>query len=159
MKTEVIDPFVVRITYAHCNDPNCKYCSKKQKTMKYLSENFDQETSKLIPPIVVVQDPQTKEFLVYDGNIRVQFARGNGFPLMAIIITSQADLDEYLSKSPPSWFGIRNFNELLEYMRIYAQYPDPTAERPSELEVKVRKKYYEYMNSRRDQIYGWYDDD
>jgi len=67
---------------------------------------------------------------VYDGNTRVQFARKIGSSLMAIIITCQADLDEYLSRIPPSWFGIRDFNELLEYMRIYAQYPDPKGEMP-----------------------------
>jgi len=162
MRKEVVDPFVVRITYTYCNDPNCKHCARKQKTLKWLSENFNQNNFQEIPPIVLVQDPETKELLVYDGNIRVLFARENGFSLNAIILTSQTDLNEYLSRNLPLWFRIRNFNEILEYMRIYAQYPDPTGEMPPHLKAKVEKKYQEYLAElewERSKFYRWYDDD
>ena len=162
MRIETIDTSVVRVTFIHCTYPKCSHCAHEQKTLAWLLENFNQYNAGEILPIVVVQDPKTRELMVYDGNIRTDFAKQKGIQLKAVVLTSQADLEQYLSNNSLSWFGIRDFAELLEYMRIYVQYPNAEEKMPPDLEAKIRAKDLKDradLQRQRNEMYGWYDDD
>lgn len=166
MVKRVVDPSKVTITYFHCSDPFCSECSHKQKTKSWLDEII--KKGEKIPPVVVIRDPKDGRLLVYDGNVRVIHAIENSYKIEVLIIFDQKDLDDYLKERifTPLWFGIRNFEELLEYMRIYAAIAVSgntcKAPFPEEFHKKIMEKYSEYqreLERERERLFGWSNDD
>jgi len=158
----VVDGNSLKVTYAHCKIP-CSYCSHANNTKKWLDSIVASGDFSKIPSIVAVKDPASNHLLVYDGNVRTAHAKERKYSLKTQVISDENDFKKYLEKNNPLWFGIRNFDELLEFMRIYSQYPDPhgLSPMPEELRRKIDKKageHYQEMTKNRNNDYGWYDD-
>ena len=155
MIEKTIRPSTLTITFCHPSDSE-----KKQKTWQWLDEIIKKGEQDKIPQVVVVCDPDTKNLLVYNGNIRTLHAISNCYDLKVTILFNQDDLDNHLKNNAPAWFGIRNFDELVEFMRIYAAYPTPdTTNMPEDLKKKVSQKDQEWQMGQAKKFFGWYDDD
>jgi len=146
MYMDVFPASEFKVTYIH-NRNNEKF----KKTWDWLERMHKEGRWDEVPHISAVLDPDTQEKLVYDGNARVPFADEHKCKLNAVIIINQADLSTYFLYNENRWFDIIDFRELLEYMRIYAKYPNEDAELPRELNEKINSKYMEWS-------FGWHDD-
>ncbi|HOK00746.1 MAG TPA: hypothetical protein PLU00_02110 [Candidatus Pacearchaeota archaeon] len=156
MKEVIISPHNLKRTFICCNNPKSSSYNKKRRTYRWLNKIYKAKREDEIPPVIAVYDPETEDFLIYDGNIRTSYALLKGYKLKAKIIYNQQDLDEYLKNNSYLWWGIDNLKELLEFMRIYAQYPEEWQKMPLEFQVKVIKKYREWNEKK---WIGMYDDE
>lgn len=145
METVEINANDLVVTAIHCTDPECHKCQRKMSTRPYLQQMFEEGRTAEIPAVCAVRDTQDNRLLVYDGSSRTSHAQANGYSLRAYIITTEEELDEYCLAYNRLWFDIRSISELLEYMRIYAEYPNLCIDDgiPPHLIHKIQQKYYE----------------
>ena len=162
------DPAEIKVTVIHCLDPKCGRCSEARQTWHWLDEQLVENNTENLPAIIAVRDPQNKQLMVYDGNTRVAHARQNGYKLSALVIASPADLTEFLSTHTACWFGIEDWLELLDFMRIYAGAPDIHSfdDMSPESIQKIRNKMAERQRlavqlhrEEMNKLFGWHDDD
>ena len=158
--SDQLDQFA--ITFLH-GGKNCQSYDKKIRTIAFLDQIFDKHGPKkmkdLVPPVTAVLDPEGDKLLLYDGNIRLCHAREKDYSLRAIVLTSPDDLFNYCQNHDVLWFRIRDFNELLEFMRIYAQYPrEDDPDLPAYWRQKIDAKYWEDQKEQEIKMFG-YDDD
>lgn len=120
-----VSPSEVSITYAF--DPNYE---RHKRTWQWLETMFREGRKDEIPPIALVQHPSGKQSLVMNGNIRAAHAASRGYNLQATIIHDQAALTDYLYREglmlygvSRIWFGIRDFDELVKVMEVFAAHP------------------------------------
>lgn len=159
MLTEkVISPSELTITFIHCSNPKCEECTHAQRTMAWLDEIISTGEQEKVPPLTVVLDSETEKLLVYDGNVRLAHALQKNYNLRVLIISNQAELNSFLETRNPSWFGIGGFQQLIEYMRVYAAYPEACATMPPELKEKLNRKYQEWQQARELAVFGPDDD-
>jgi len=164
MKEQTILSQQLTVTFIHCDDRSCHNCQKKQKTFHWLEQILNSGKWEEVPPVIIVKDAESEQLLVYDGNVRTNFATLKKLNLRAVIITDQNELNDYFKDHSVLWFGIKDFRELLEYMRIYANYPrdDRFKEMPAELIKKIKEKSWQYeeeCRKERNRFFGWYNDD
>ncbi|NIO22141.1 MAG: hypothetical protein GTN76_15790 [Candidatus Aenigmarchaeota archaeon] len=150
MKEKTFPPSEFKVTYIH-SDQNKEF----QKTWAWLDEVY--KGGKGIPAIASISDPDANGFMVYDGNKRVRHASEREYDLRTLIMFNQADLDTYLASNTKKWFGITDFKELLEFMRIHLQYPHEDQELPPEIKAKIQSKEWEWKNKQRKVL--WMEDD
>lgn len=144
MEEKLLSPLEMKLTYIHDTaTPVFK------ETWDWLEKIVQEDHLSEIPSIVVVEDPQkdpqnqnNPQYFIYNGNKRVRHATQHNYPLPAIVIKNQQDLDQYLSKNNAAWFNITNFSELLEVMHIYSAHPRYDDVDPSlkSLQDKIQEK-------------------
>lgn len=153
MEEKTVSALELSVTYVHNQDSE-----EMQRTWKWLDDMVGKGNRNKIPSVIAISDSGIGTLLVYDGNTRVAHAREKGYDVRVRIIANQSDFDEYLRDESPSWFGIRDFQELLEYMEIYRLYPWQDGGMPAELREKVSRKYLEMRHREEDEIFGKDDD-
>jgi hypothetical protein len=127
-----LSPLELTVTYIH-TDAN----EDKQKVHKWLDEIVAKGEYGLIPAIIAVHDPDNSSLYVYNGNKRTAHAAAHCYNLNARIIECQEDLNALAGEKEFCWFGISDFGELLEFMRIYSAYPGENQPMPDDLLSKV----------------------
>ncbi len=163
MGLTLFKPGQAKVTYVHSDDENYSGCKKKKDTTKYLDEitdGFDCTViTKVIPPIVVIKDPENQNHYVYDGNVRAGYANRKGLTLRAIVISTQSELDEYLKLNPRCWFSINDFDELLSYMRRWAEHPYEDQPIPADMSEMLERRRIINQQNRDFELFGPDDDD
>ncbi|MFH1915965.1 MAG: hypothetical protein ABIJ21_01760 [Nanoarchaeota archaeon] len=152
MKETLVHAKDMKLTYIHALEN-----AQRKRTWEWL----DKKKGVDIPPIVAVMDPSSGQLYVYNGNIRVSHALQNDYPLDAKIIYDQDDLNDLFVSNEYAWFGISDFSELVDFMKIYARYPEETCKMPDDLERRVSGKYVQWQEHNRQEMaraFGWYDD-
>lgn len=162
-ETRVIAPDQLTVTFIHGDEPACRSYGEKVKTMafldKVLAEHGPEKIKDIIPPVTAILDPEGNRLLIYDGNKRTRHAKEKGYSLRVIILTSPEDLENYFRDHDVLWFKITDFDELLKFMRMYAQYPrenDPNI--PEEWRRKIEEKHLEDQGQQEIDLF-WPDDD
>jgi hypothetical protein len=146
-------------TFIHCTNPGCANGRKKIKTTAWLNQMLSDGKCSEIPAMTAVRDDESARLLVYDGNIRQAHALENDYPLKALILASQADLDEYRKTRPTCWFRIADWSELLKFMRMYAEYPGDEQEIPAAFREMLANKQHEIYLERERDLFGPDDDE
>ncbi|MFH1071850.1 MAG: hypothetical protein V1743_00295 [Nanoarchaeota archaeon] len=158
MDMQILSPLELSITYI-CDCGN----EKRTRTSNWLDDLIQKGETGKIPPLVAIRDSETQKLMIYDGNTRALHALQHGYDIPVQIIKDKEDLSTYFSTMPVLWFGIRDFQELLEYMRIYGRYPYCKAQMPKELKEKISEKYKKYRlhleYQQKREIFGSPDDD
>lgn len=159
---KIVDPKDLIITYIHCLE-DCNYCKRKKTTWSWLETIAIVKKQNEIPPLIIVRDPESGRFLIFDGNMRARHAIRNNYSLKVMIISGPKSFREYYDheekKGNRLWFGITNFLELLEIMRIYAQYPNHISiNMPSNMQAIIKRKYWQWQQQQKYKLFGPDDD-
>lgn len=157
MTEKLIVASALKATFIHKLDN-----PERQKGWEWLDGLLSSGNQNQIPPIVAAKNPETEEYLIYDGNIRLAHGLQNGYLLRTLTIENQNDLDEYLSKNPACWFGIRDFPTLLKFMRLYVKNPQEGSKIDSELAEFLQQKErgrIARLQAEATKAYGWYSDE
>jgi hypothetical protein len=161
MEERTVSPNELTVTFIHGTDSKCPGREKSKKTRSWLEDTAGAGNWNKVPAVVVVSDPETTKLLVYDGNVRTNFASENDLQLQIKIITNQQELDDYLKENFICWFRITDFNELLETMKAYAANPrEGTYLAPQFRRIVVEKMRGERQTHQQEmaQAFGWTDD-
>jgi len=153
-------------TMIHGDDPQSKHGQKKTKEFtrlnQLLNDHGHEAMKEVLLPIVAVRDPVDNRLLIYSGNIETLHALENNYELRLIILFSQEDLTDYLKDHPALWFEIEDLNELLKFMRIYAQYPEldkQAVEMPKEFQEMITAKRVHQESVMMYKFFHTFDDD
>jgi hypothetical protein len=153
LETRLFQPDEVKVTFIHKDDD-----SNYRSTRKWLDEMFTKGEGSKVSPIVVVADPEMSALYVYDGNKRTRRAKECQYPVQGLLIKDKADFDKFLEGGSGCWFGIKDFGELLNLMRMYAKNPNE-GDMPPEMAAIVRPLMQARAEASYRELFPYDDDD